>query len=50
MIFVDEYTNEETDTEIEIAFLMLIFTHREFWLRNGIGIIGLWKKYILLYE
>ena len=24
--------------------------HREFWLRNGRGIIGLWKKYILLFE
>ena len=24
--------------------------HREFWFRNGIGIIGLWKRYILLYE
>ena len=26
-------------------------SHREFWLRNGKGIIiGLWNKYILLFE
>ena len=27
-----------------------IFSHREFWLWNGIGETCLWKKYILLYE
>ena len=25
-------------------------THSEFWLRNGRGIIVLWKKYIFLFE
>ena len=29
---------------------MEIVSHREIRLRNGKGIIGLWKKYILLYK
>ena len=29
---------------------MVNITHREIRLSNGKGIIGLWKKYILLYK
>ena len=31
-------------------FIYFLCSHCEFWLRNGIGKICLWKKYILIYE
>ena len=37
-------------TKVKSFIELVSMTHHEFWLRNGIGIIGLWKKYILLYE
>ena len=50
--FIAEDLSVMSDFEIHKTCLeyKVSSSHREFWLRNGRGIIGLWKKYILLFE
>ena len=46
MVMVVEFLSEA----VEIQFVFAVPSHSEIRLRNGKGIIGLWKKYILLYK